>query len=323
MSKVKYYYDPDTLSYHKIKVKRIEAFRRVVFGILAILIIMFAGYISFSQVFESPKEKGLNRELVNLQLNYGLLSKKMKQIDNVLAEVQDRDNTIYRTFFEANPIPEEQRKAGFGGVNRYEALEGFDNSAMIIDATKNVDILSKQLYVQSKSLDEIVKLATDKEKLLQSIPAIQPVNKEDLLRMASGYGWRIDPFTKIMKQHKGMDFSAHVGTPVYATGNGVVVRADRSTPGFGNHIEINHGFGYVTLYAHLASYRVRGGQRVKRGDLIGFIGMTGRTSGPHLHYEVHKNGVSIDPINFYYGNLSPEEFIAMQRIASQEGQSVD
>lgn len=323
MSKVKYYYDPDTLSYHKIKVKRIEAFRRVVFGILAILIIMFAGYISFSQVFESPKEKGLNRELVNLQLNYGLLSKKMKQIDNVLAEVQDRDNTIYRAFFEANPIPDEQRKAGFGGVNRYEALEGFDNSAMIIDATKNVDILSKQLYVQSKSLDEIVKLATDKEKLLQSIPAIQPIKKFDLLRLASGFGWRIDPFTKTSKQHKGMDFSAHVGTPIYATGNGIVASADRSKPGYGNHIEIKHGYGYLSLYAHLSSFRVREGQRVKRGDLIGFVGMTGRTSGPHLHYEVHKNGVAIDPINFYYGNLTPEEFIAMQRIASQEGQSVD
>ncbi len=323
MSKVKYYYDPDTLSYHKIKVKRIEAFRRVVFGILAILIIMFAGYISFSQVFESPKEKGLNRELVNLQLNYGLLSKKMKQIDNVLAEVQERDNTIYRTFFEANPIPDEQRKAGFGGINRYEVLEGFDNSAMIIDATKNVDILSKQLYVQSKSLDEIVKLATDKEKLLQSIPAIQPIKKEDLLRLASGFGWRSDPFTKTSKQHKGMDFSAHVGTPIYATGNGIVSSADRSKPGYGNHIEIKHGYGYLTLYAHLSSFRVREGQRVKRGDLIGFVGMTGRTSGPHLHYEVHKNGVAIDPINFYYGNLTPEEFIAMQRIASQEGQSVD
>lgn len=323
MSKVKYYYDPDTLSYHKIKVKREEAFRRVVFGILAILIIMFAGYIGFSQIFESPKEKGLNRELVNLKLNYGLLSKKIKQIDNVLAEVQERDNTIYRTFFEANPIPEEQRKAGFGGVNRYEALEGFDNSAMVIEATKNVDILSKQLYVQSKSLDEIVKLATDKEKLLQSIPAIQPVKKQDLQRLASGFGWRIDPFTKSSKQHKGMDFSAHVGTPIYATGNGIVVSADRSKPGYGNHIEINHGFGYVTLYAHLGSFKVRPGQHVKRGDLIGFVGMTGRTSGPHLHYEVHKNGVAIDPINFYYGNLSPEEFIAMQRIASQEGQSVD
>lgn len=323
MSKVKYYYDPDTLSYHKIKVKKVEAFRKFLFGILATLILMFAGYIGFSQIFESPKEKEIKRELVNMQLNYGLLSKKMLQIEDVLTEVQQRDNAIYRSYFEVNPIPEEQRKAGFGGVNRYEALEGNDNSAMIIEATKNLDILSKQLYVQSKSLDEIVQLAKDKELLLQSIPAIQPVKKEDLLRMASGFGWRIDPFTKARKQHRGMDFSAIVGTPVYATGNGVVARANRNAPGYGKHIEINHGFGYLTLYAHLDSYKVRSGQHVKRGDLIGYVGMTGRTSGHHLHYEVHKNGVAINPINFYYGNLTPEEFIIMQRIASQEGQSVD
>ncbi|MFK5891365.1 MAG: M23 family metallopeptidase [Flavobacteriaceae bacterium] len=323
MSKVKYYYDPDTLSYHKIKVKKRDKFKTFLFGILGVLVLMFAGYVGFSQIFESPKEKALNRELVNLKLNYGLLSKKMNQVEDVLTQVQQRDNAIYRTYFEANPIPTEQRTAGFGGINRYESLEGFENSAMIIDATKKLDILSKQLYVQTKSLDEIVKLAKDKDRFLQSIPSIQPIKKEDLLRMASGYGWRTDPFTKARKRHKGMDFSAIVGTPVYATGNGIVKRADRRLSGYGKHIEINHGFGYVTLYAHLDKYRVRRGQRVKRGDVIGYVGMTGRTAGHHLHYEVHKNGVAINPINFYYGNLTPEEFLEMQRIASQEGQSED
>jgi len=323
MSKVKYYYDPDTLSYHKIKIKKEDKLKTVLLGFFGVLILMFAGYLTFSQIFESPKEKALQREVVNLKLNYGLLSKKMNQIEDVLVQVQQRDNTIYRTYFEANPIPEEQRRAGFGGVNRYEALEGFENSAMIIDATKKLDILSKQLYIQTKSLDEIVKLAKNKNRLLQSIPSIQPIKKEDLLRMASGYGWRTDPFTKARKRHKGMDFSAIVGTPVYATGNGVVKRADRRVSGYGKHIEINHGFGYVTLYAHLRKYNVRRGQRIKRGDIIGYVGMTGRTSGHHLHYEVHKNGRAINPINFYYGNLTPEEFIEMQRIASQEGQSED
>ena len=323
MSKVKYYYDPDTLSYHKIKVKKRDTFKTIIYGFLGVLILMFAGYVGFSQIFESPKEKALKREVVNLKLNYGLISKKMNQVETVLAQVQQRDNAIYRTYFEANPIPTEQRTAGFGGVNRYEALEGFENSAMIIDATKKLDILSKQLYVQTKSLDEIVKLATNKDRLLQSIPSIQPIKKEDLLRMASGYGWRTDPFTKARKRHKGMDFSAIVGTPIYATGNGIIKRADRRLSGYGKHIEINHGCGYVTLYAHLSKYNVRRGQRVKRGDIIGYVGLTGRTSGHHLHYEVHKDGRAVNPINFYYGNLTPEEFLEMQRIASQEGQSED
>ena len=201
-----------------------------------------------------------------------------------------------------NPIPNEQRKAGFGGVNRYKALEGFDNSEMIIDVTKNMDILSKQLYVQSKSLDEIVKLAENKEKLLAAIPAIQPVKNEDLSRMASGFGWRSDPFTKANKRHMGMDFSAPKGTPVFVSGDGVIERADQSAAGYGKHIRVNHGFGYVSLYAHLSNYNIKKGQRVKRGDLIGFVGNTGRSQAPHLHYEIIKNGVKINPINFYYTN---------------------
>ena len=189
----------------------------------------------------------MKRELENMKLHYELLEKKMAQAEEVLDGIQKRDNNIYRTYFEANPIPEEQRKAGFGGVNRYKSIEGFDNSQMIIDATKNIDILSKQLYVQSKSLDEIIDLAKDKEELLASIPAIQPVSKQDLTRMASGFGWRLDPFTKARKRHKGMDFTSPKGTPIYATGNGKVTRADAGSSGFGRHIRIDHGFGYVTF----------------------------------------------------------------------------
>ena len=275
------------------------------------------------QFIESPRQKVLKRELENMKLHYELLDKKMLQAQDVLGGIQTRDNNIYRTYFEANPIPEEQRKAGFGGVNRYKSLEGFDNSEMILDATRNLDILSKQLYVQSKSLDEIIDLAKDKEKLLASIPAIQPVSKQDLTRMASGYGWRLDPFTKARKMHKGMDFTSPKGTPIYATGNGKVIRADSRATGFGKHIRIDHGFGYVTLYAHLSKYNVKKGKLVKRGDLIGYVGSTGRSQAPHLHYEVRYNKRAINPINFYYGDLSPEEFQEMLKMASQEGQSLD
>ena len=323
MAKVKYYYDSDTLSYRKIELRKRDKFKKVLGFLLAVLTgAVILTFISF-QFIESPKEKAQKRELENLKLHYGLLNKKMDQAEEVLEGIQHRDNDIYRLYFEANPIPDEQRKAGFGGVNRYKSLEGFENSEMIIDASRNMDILSKQLYVQSKSLDEIINLAEDKEKLLAAIPAIQPVRKEDLTRVASGYGWRSDPFTKARKMHKGMDFTAPTGTPVYATGNGLVKRADNRATGFGNHIEIDHGFGYSTIYAHLSKYNVNAGQKVKRGDLIGFIGSTGRSVGPHLHYEVHKNGHAINPIDFYYGNLTPEEFAEMLKIASQEGQSFD
>ncbi len=323
MAKVKYYYDSDTLSYKKVVLRKRDKFKKfLVFFLGALSFGLIFMFISF-QFVESPKEKAQKRELENLKLRYGLLDKKMAQIENVLDGIQHRDNDIYRLYFEANPIPNEQRKAGFGGVNRYKSLEGFENSEMIIDVSKKMDILSKQLYIQSKSLDEIINLAEDKEKLLASIPAIQPVNNEDLTRMASGYGWRSDPFTKARKMHKGMDFTAPTGTPIYASGNGVIDRADNRASGFGEHVEIDHGYGYKTIYAHLSKYNVKRGQKVKRGDLIGFVGNTGRSSGPHLHYEVHKNGKPINPINFYYGNLTPDEFEEMLKMASQEGQSFD
>ncbi|NOQ91864.1 MAG: peptidoglycan DD-metalloendopeptidase family protein [Flavobacteriaceae bacterium] len=323
MAKVKYYYDSETLSYRKIELRKRDKFRKTLVFLLASAMLGALMVFGMYQFIEPPKQKVLNRELENMKLHYELLDKKMKQAQEVLGGIQTRDNNIYRTYFEANPIPEEQRKAGFGGVNRYKSLENFDNSKMIIDATKNLDILSKQLYVQSKSLDEIIELAEGKEKMLASIPAIQPVSKEDLTRMASGYGWRSDPFTKARKMHKGMDFTSPRGTPIYATGNGKVIRADNRSTGFGKHVRIDHGFGYVTLYAHMSKYNVKKGQKVKRGDLIGYVGSTGRSQAPHLHYEVRYNKNAVNPINFYYGDLSPEEFQKMLKMASQEGQSYD
>ncbi|MDB2606864.1 M23 family metallopeptidase, partial [Zobellia sp.] len=245
------------------------------------------------------------------------------QIEDVLANIEDRDNNIYRLYFEANPIPEEQRKAGFGGINRYKSLEGFNNSEMVIATTKRLDIIKKQMAIQSKSLDEITVLAEEKEKFLMAIPAIQPVTNASLKRMASGYGWRSDPFTKARKMHRGMDFSAPKGTPIYAPGDGKVTRADNGSSGYGKHIRINHSYGYRTLYGHLSEYNVKKGQKVKRGDLIGFVGNTGRSEAPHLHYEVWKDGDRINPINFYYGSLTAEEFENMLKHAAQENQSLD
>ena len=259
----------------------------------------------------------------NYKLQFELINRRIVQMESVLNNIEDRDNNIYRVYFEASPIPEEQRKAGFGGVNRYKDLEGFDNSNLIINTTKKIDILTKQLVIQSKSLDEILSLAEEKENLLASIPSIQPIQNKDLKRMASGYGWRIDPFTKKRRRHFGMDFSAVRGTPVYATGNGIIKRVDNRAAGFGKHIRIDHGFGYVSIYAHLDKYNVKRGQKVKRGQIIGFVGNTGRSVAPHLHYEIVKDGKKINPINFYYGNLSPDEFNILVQQASQENESLD
>ena len=319
MSKVKYYYDSETLSYRKIEKKKGRKLGIVLLSLLGTLLagfLVFLVYINLPYV-ETPKEKTLKRELANMELQYELLNKKMSEAENVLSEVAERDNNLYRVYFEANPIPEEQRKAGFGGINRYKNLEGFDNSKLIINTSERLDILTKQIVVQSRSLDEVSQLAEEKEKLLAAIPAIQPVKNEDLTRMASGYGYRTDPFTKARKFHYGMDFTSPRGTPVYASGDGVVSRADNAATGYGNHIRIDHGYGYVSLYAHLYKYNVRKGQRVKRGDLIGFVGSTGRSEAPHLHYEVFKDDERINPINFYYGNLTPEEFAEMQKQAQQ------
>ena len=285
MPKYKYYYDQETLSYRRIEVNTGVRFRKAfvfltvsaLFGLIMLLVLLS------STLIETPKEIAQAREIDNYQLQYEQLNRKMQQIESVLDNLQDRDNQIYRVIFEANPISEDVRKAGFGGVNRYSDLEGFENSELVISTTKRMEILSKQVVVQSKSLDEIQRMALDKEVLLSAIPSIQPINNEDLRRMASGYGWRTDPFTKTRRKHKGMDFSAPTGTPVYSTSDGKVIRVDGRAPGYGNHIRIDHGFGYVTLYAHLSKYNVRPGQEVKRGDVIGFVGNTGRSVAPHLH----------------------------------------
>jgi murein DD-endopeptidase MepM/ murein hydrolase activator NlpD len=325
MSKVKYYYDPDTLSYRKIEPKKSKRYRNLFFFLLGSALFGLIGLIILlnTDILNTPRELSLAREVENYELQFDILGKKMEQMEQVLANIEDRDNNIYRLYFEANPIPEEQRRAGFGGVNRYKSLEGFNNSKIITDATQRLDIIQKQMVIQSKSLDEIAILAEEKEKFLEAIPAIQPVRNVDLKRMASGYGWRTDPFTKARKMHKGMDFTAPRGTPIYASGSGKIIRADNNSSGYGKHIRIDHGHGFITLYAHLSKYNVTKGQKVKRGDLIGFVGNTGRSEAPHLHYEVWKDKERINPINFYYGSLSPKEFENMLKYATQENQSLD
>ena len=325
MSKTKYYFDSDNLEFVPIKnTLGNRIYRLSLFLISSVIFGAFITVILFNTDFvNTPKEIVQEREIDNYELQLKVLNKKLEQVESTLANIEKRDNNLYRAYFEASPIPEDQRKAGFGGINRYDYLEGFESSDLIVNTTERLDILTKELVIQSKSLDEIELLAKNKESLLTSIPSIQPVNSSALRRMASGYGYRIDPFTKARRMHFGMDFSAPRGTEIYATGDGTVTRADSRAAGFGKHVRIDHGFGYVTIYAHMDSYKVVKGDKVKRGDLIGYVGSTGRSVAPHLHYEIVKDGVKINPINFYSGSLSPAEFEELLKVASQENQSLD
>ena len=262
MGKVKYYYDSETLSYRKIERKKTTTAKYAVVFLLASALFGFFFVLIASQFFESPKELQLTRELQNMELQYDLLNKRIDDAMAALGNVEERDNAIYRLYFEANPIPEEQRRAGFGGINRYKKFEGFDNSQLISESNKRLDILEKAIVVQSKSLDEIKILAEDKEKFLTAIPAIQPVNNENLTRIASGYGYRTDPFTKVRKFHYGMDFTAPRGTPIYATGDGIVKRADSRASGYGRHIRNHDLYGCVAhnqklYYRHVLQYHLR------------------------------------------------------------------
>jgi murein DD-endopeptidase MepM/ murein hydrolase activator NlpD len=281
------------------------------------------GILIAYNTIDSPKEKQLEREIERMKLDYDLVNQRLQQMSVVLEDLQDRDDNIYRVVFEAEPIPDEVRKAGFGGVNRYSRYKDFENRDLLTETMRRTDILSKQLVIQSKSYDEILGMIRNKAAMLACIPAIQPVSNKELKRMASGYGYRTDPIYKTTKFHAGMDFAAAVGTEIYATGDGVIMRADADASGYGNHVRINHGYGYMTLYGHMSKIMVRPGQRVKRGDVIGLVGNTGKSVGPHLHYEVHKNGEAINPVNFYYNDLSPEDYARMIEMSGTENQSFD
>lgn len=323
MSKVKYKYNPKTLTYEKAELTLWDRVLKFFSYIGTGLVFAVAFLLVFYLFFDSPKEKRLKRENEQLKLNYALLNNRVEDLTKVMANLEERDDNIYRVIFEAEPIPKTIRRAGFGGSNRYEALEGYENSQLIIETTKRLDKLAKQMYIQSKSFDEVIEMAENKEKMLASIPAIQPVANKNLKRMASGFGYRIDPHYKVRKFHAGMDFSAPTGTDVYATGDGVVLKTKKGLRGYGYHIIIDHDYGYETLYAHLSEIKVKPGSKIKRGEIIGAVGNTGKSMGPHLHYEVRKNGEAVNPINFYFNDLSPAEYETMIELASGASQSFD
>ena len=323
MKKIKYYYNTNTLRYEKLETPfRVKLLR--IFGFVAAALVT-AGLISYLafQFIGSPKEKILQQQNEDLKDNYRQLKDRIQSIQQQMQELEKRDNDVYRAIFEANPVPDSARAKQLESQLEIATIQRLKDNQLVASIVTTLNNLSSRLSAQKKSYDEVEELVKNKEKLLSHTPAIQPVSNKDLNRIASGFGYRIDPVYKTTKFHAGLDFSAPQGTPIYATADGTISTAGNSGNGYGNHVIINHGYGYETLYGHMVRVKVKNGQTVKRGEVIGWVGSTGKSTGPHCHYEVHKNGEKINPIYFFFNDLSPEQFDMLLKKAAASNQSLD
>lgn len=325
MAKIKYYYNTDTCQYEPYRTSLLDKiFKVTLFLGVALLFGVFSG-VAFKKLFEGRELAAIRQENEELALHFELLKNQIEETNQMLASLQERDDNIYRVILEAEPISESIRAAGIGGVKHYDALlKKSPKAELVKEIAAKLDKVKKQMYIQTKSHDEIVDLVNNKAEMLASIPAIIPV-KSNATKMVSGFGYRIDPVYHTRKMHTGMDFSARTGTNIYAAGKGKVIIAgyEKDHSGYGQCVVIDHGFGYQTLYAHMSNIKVKIGQKVNRGDVIGAVGCTGKCTGPHLHYEVIKNGKKVNPINFYFNDLSPKQYEEMLKQASQEGIALD
>ncbi len=323
MAKTKYIFNEKSLSYERARTSPLQHFFKVLLFIITAtassFVIIFISYT----FFESPKERVLKSEVSQYELQYQIMNDRLNKLQSLVNEMADRDDNIYRVILEAEPISKSVRQAGYGGIDRYVKLEGYTNSELLIKTAKKLDNIASELYVQSKSFDEVYKMARNKEKMLACIPAIQPISNKDLKRLSSFYGYRIDPIYKVKKFHAGVDLSAPQGTPIYASGAGIVIKTRHSLRGYGNTVTIDHGYGYVTLYAHIKDIKVKRGEKVKRGQIIATVGNTGKSTAPHLHYEVRKNNHTINPIYYFFNDLSPDEFETLVNLSKLPNQSLD
>jgi murein DD-endopeptidase MepM/ murein hydrolase activator NlpD len=287
------------------------------------LVIGAIGVVLYASFFKDPETARLSREVKFLKGQIGELNNQIDTLELFAGDLQEKDDNVYRSIFGAEPYPDYLRRGGVGGSDRYKDLKGFDNSGDIIETQKRINRLQRALVSQSKSFEDVYELAKSKDTMLKCIPAIQPVSNKDLKRLASGFGMRIHPIYKIAKMHTGLDFTADIGTEIYATGDGVVESIESKFSGYGQHVVINHGFGYESLYAHMSRVAVRPGQKVRRGQIIGYVGNTGTSTGPHLHYEVMKNGEKVDPAFYFYSDITPEQYEDMLKRSANAKQSFD
>lgn len=320
--KIYYKYNSQTLSYERIYPSVKDRIVIVLRHLLSGIIIGGGALYIFIHFFGSPGEKAQEKENRLLRAENEAISKRMNNALDVMQGMQQRDDNMYRAIFHADPIPTSIRNSGIANSARYDYLTEISNPDLIVGTAKKMDLFEKQLYVQSNSFDEVLKMAKNQKDRLQHIPGIQPVADKNLKQMASGYGMRIDPIYGTARFHAGMDFAANIGTPIYVTGNGTVVFADWRQ-GYGKCVIVDHGYGYQTLYAHMNEYKVNVGQKVTRGEQIGEVGNTGKSTGPHLHYEVHVKGQPDNPAKYYFMDLTPEEYDKMLQIAANHGQVMD
>ena len=323
MRKIKYYYNTHTLRFEKLE-KPLRVRLLQVFGFIAASIV--TGIIIFAiafQYIDSPKEKLLRQQNEDLKEGYAVIEERIKQLELKMGEITNRDNTVYRSIFEADPIADSARVKDMEQKKEMQLVQRMGSTNLVNTIIDQLNNLSLRIAYQDKSFNELIEMVNNKAKLLAAIPAIQPISNKQLSRIASGFGFRIDPIYKTRKSHMGLDFAAPSGTPIYATADGIVKFDGFSTCGYGNHVIINHGFGYETLYGHMVRVGATQGQQVKRGQVIGYVGSTGKSTGPHLHYEVHKSGVQLDPINFFYNDLTPAQFDRLLKMAAANNQSLD
>ena len=322
MAKKKYKINPETLAMEQVEHGFRYWVRQTGIYILAGIVIGVLFLYLFLTFFPSPREKQLLRERASLESQLEVLNSQVDQMQVVMTDLQQRDDNLYRVLFGAEPIPLSVRQGAQRKIDYYEQLAQMTNSELAADLALKVDLLEKEIYVQAKSYDEVAQMAKEQEIRMENSPAIQPVMNKDLKRVASGYGMRIDPVYHVRKFHQGMDFTAPTGTEVFATGNAKVDFAGWKQ-GYGNTVILDHGYGYKTLYAHLYKILVRKGQKVRRSDIIALVGNTGKSTGPHLHYEVRLNNKPVDPRNYYFYDLSPEEYDQMIQLSNNFGQMLD
>jgi murein DD-endopeptidase MepM/ murein hydrolase activator NlpD len=323
MKKIKYYYNTNTLRYEKLETPlRVRLLR--IFGFLAAAFVTAAiiSFVAF-RFIGSPNEKLLSMENERLQDKYKELNNRLKTSQQQMDELVKRDNEVYRAIFEASPVPDSARAKALAEQQEISKVENMRDKDLVNSLVGSLNNLNHYIAAQKISYNEIKELLKGKEKLLACTPAIQPVSNKDLNRIASGFGYRVDPIYKSVKFHAGLDFTAPQGTPIYATANGTVTVAGNTADGYGNHVVINHGYGYETLYGHMVRVKVKSGQRVTRGEVIGWVGSTGKSTGPHCHYEVHKNGQKIDPVYFFYNDLTAEQYEMLLKKAAASNQSMD
>jgi murein DD-endopeptidase MepM/ murein hydrolase activator NlpD len=323
MARLKYKFNPSTLNFERIRYSIRDYLIQGLRYLFAGAVIGGIGVVLYASFFKDPETVRLEREIRFLKGQIASLNNDIDTLEAFAMDLREKDDNVYRSIFGSDPYPEHLRKGGIGGSDRYRSLKGFESSEGIIETKKRIGRLQRMLVAQSKSYEEVFDLARDKDEMLQSIPAIQPVSNKDLKRIASGFGMRIHPIYKIAKMHTGLDFTADIGAEVYATGDGVVQSIDDKLSGYGHHVMLKHGFGFETLYAHLSRVLVRPGEKVKRGQVIGYVGNSGTSTGPHLHYEVIKNGEKVNPVFYFYNDITPEQYEDLLERAANANQSLD